>query len=249
MFVKISIEKYIIFLFKLRLKMTFIEIEGRKIGEGHKPLIIPEIGINHGGDLDVAYQMVDAAYKSGAEIIKHQTHIVADEMSVEAKKTIPGNSTKSIYEIMETCALDEKDEMSLKNYIESKGMIYMSTPFSRAAADRLQKMNVSSFKIGSGECNNHPLIEHIASFKKPMIVSTGMNNIESVKKTVEILKSYNVPYALLHTTNLYPTPLHLVRLGAMKELMREFPDAVIGLSDHTVSNMACFAAQHLAHPF
>jgi len=75
-----------------------------------------------------------------------------------------------------------------------------------------------------------------------MIVSTGMNDIVSVRKTVNILEKYNVQYALLHTTNLYPTPSHLVRLGAMQELQKEFPNTVIGLSDHTTSNLACFGA-------
>ena len=97
-------------------------------------------------------------------------------------------------------------------------MIFISTPFSRAAADRLQRMNVPAYKIGSGECNNYPLLKHIASFGKPMILSTGMNTIESVGKAVAILEAARVPYALLHTTNLYPTPPHLVRLGAMVEL-------------------------------
>jgi len=225
--------------------MKEIEIGNRKIGLNHPPLVIVEIGINHEGNLKTAFEMVDAAWRAGAEVIKHQTHVVADEMSKAAKKVIPGNASVSIYEIMEKCALNEEDEIKLKDYIESKGMIFMSTPFSRAAADRLERMGVSSYKIGSGECNNYPLIEHIASFGKPMIVSTGMNSIESVKKTVNILEKYNLPYALLHTTNLYPTPVHLVRLGAMQELQKEFPNAIIGLSDHTTSNRACFAATAL----
>jgi len=225
--------------------MNEITIGNRKVGINHPPLVIVEIGINHGGNLDTAFLMVDAAWKSGAEVIKHQTHIIEDEMSSEAKNVIPGNASESIYEIMKKCALNEEDEIKLKNYVESKGMIFISTPFSRAAADRLEKMNVSCYKIGSGECNNYPLIEHIASFKKPMIVSTGMNNIESVRKTVSILEKFNVPYSLLHTTNLYPTPVHLVRLGAMLELKEEFPNAIIGLSDHTTSNRACFAATAL----
>jgi N-acetylneuraminate synthase len=186
--------------------------------------------------------LVDAAHKSGAEIIKHQTHVVEDEMSMEAKKVIPGNADVSIYEIIERCALSEEDEIRLKHYVESKGMIFISTPFSRAAADRLERMGVSAYKIGSGECNNYPLIEHIASFGKPMIVSTGMNNIPSIRKMVDILEKYNIQYALLHTTNLYPTPSHLVRFGAMQELQKEFPNTVIGLSDHTTSNLACFGA-------
>jgi sialic acid synthase SpsE len=219
-----------------------MKIQNIEIGSQHKPMVIVEIGINHEGSLDIAFQMVDAAYKSGAEIIKHQTHIVEDEMSGEARKVIPGNADVSIYDIMERCALNEEDETKLKEYVESKGMIFISTPFSRAAADRLERMGVSAYKIGSGECNNYPLIEHIASFGKPMIVSTGMNDIASVRKMVDILERYKIQYALLHTTNLYPTPSHLVRFGAMQELQKEFPNAVIGLSDHTTSNLACFGA-------
>jgi len=223
----------------------YIQIQNRKIGLDYPPLVIVEIGINHEGSLETAFEMVDAAWKTGAEVIKHQTHVVEDEMSKEAKKVIPGNADVSIYEIMQRCALSEEEEIALKEYVESKGMIFISTPFSRAAADRLERMGISAYKIGSGECNNYPLIEYIASFGKPMIISTGMNDINSVKKTVEIVEKYKVPYALLHTTNLYPTPSHLVRLGAMQELQKEFPNAVIGLSDHTTSNLACFGATAL----
>jgi N-acetylneuraminate synthase len=220
----------------------FIEISNRKIGPSFPPLVIVEIGINHGGCLKTAIQLVDAAWKSGAEVIKHQTHVIADEMSGAAKSVIPGNSQDSIYDIMTRCALSEADEIALKDYIENKGMIFISTPFSRAAADRLERMGVTAYKIGSGECNNYPLIEHIASFGKPMIVSTGMNTISSIAPTVEILEKHNIPYALLHTTNLYPTPSNLVRLGGLQAIGQYFPNAVIGLSDHTTSNLACFAA-------
>lgn len=220
----------------------FFEISGRKIGYDFKPLVIAEIGINHEGSLATAKQMVDAAAAAGVEIVKHQTHIVEDEMSGAAKKVIPGNADISIYEIMRRCALSEEDELALKNYVEEKGMIFISTPFSRAAANRLHKWNVPAYKIGSGECNNYPLLQHIASFGKPVILSTGMNTIESVAKAVAIFEDHNTPYALLHTTNLYPTPDHLVRLGAMAELQQHFPKAVIGLSDHTLTNHACFGA-------
>jgi len=219
-----------------------INISGRKIGLNHSPLVIVEIGINHEGNLKTAFKMVDSAYSSGAEIIKHQTHVVEDEMSRESKKIKPGNADVSIYEIMKRCALNEDEEIKLKEYVESKGMIFISTPFSRAAADRLERMGVVAYKIGSGECNNYPLIEHIAKFGKPMIISTGMNNINSINKTVNIVKENSISYALLHTTNLYPTPSRLVRLGAMQELQYKFPNTIIGLSDHTISNLACFAA-------
>lgn len=220
----------------------FITIANRNIGLDFPPLVIAEIGINHEGSLDVAKQMVDAAYRAGVEVVKHQTHIVDDEMSGAAKKVIPGNADVSIYDIMERCALNETDEMALKTYVESKGMIFISTPFSRAAANRLECMGVAAYKIGSGECNNYPLLEHVAQFGKPVILSTGMNTIDSVKKAVAIFDHYEVPVALLHTTNLYPTPAHLVRFGAMMELHQAFPDKVFGLSDHTLNNNACLGA-------
>jgi len=220
----------------------YIEIAGRKIGQDFPPLVIAEIGINHEGSLQVAKEMVDAAQRAGAEVVKHQTHIVEDEMSGAAKKVIPGNADVSIYEIMERCSLNEIDELELKNYVESKGMIFISTPFSRAAAERLKKFDIPAYKIGSGECNNYPLLEHIASFGKPVILSTGMNTIESVQKAVAIFDKHNIPVALLHTTNLYPTPIHLVRFGAMIELHEAFPDKVFGLSDHTLNNNACLGA-------
>lgn len=220
----------------------FIEIAGRKIGYDYDPLVIAEIGINHEGSLQTAKEMVDAAALAGAEMVKHQTHIVEDEMSSAAKNTVPGNADVSIYEIMRRCALNEADELQLKRYVESKGMIFISTPFSRAAANRLHSFDVPAYKIGSGECSNYPLLEHIAGFGKPVILSTGMNTIESVSKAVAVFEKHNVPYALLHTTNLYPTPNNLVRLGAMLELQNNFPRAVVGLSDHTLSNHACFGA-------
>lgn len=220
----------------------YLEIAGRKIGSDYPPLVIAEIGINHEGSLQIAKEMVDAAQRAGVEVVKHQTHIVEDEMSGAAKKVIPGNADVSIYEIMERCSLNETDELELKNYVESKGMIFISTPFSRAAAERLKKFDIPAYKIGSGECNNYPLLEHISSFGKPVILSTGMNTIESVRKAVAIFDKHNIPVALLHTTNLYPTPIHLVRFGAMTQLHEAFPDKVFGLSDHTLNNNACLGA-------
>lgn len=220
----------------------YIEIAGRKIGPDYPPLVIAEIGINHEGSLAVAKEMVDAAKRAGVEVVKHQTHIVADEMSGAAKKVIPGNASVSIYEIMERCSLNEADELDLKKYVESKGMLFISTPFSRAAADRLEKFDVPAYKIGSGECNNYPLLEHIASFGKPVILSTGMNTIASIRKAIAIFDTHKIPVALLHTTNLYPTPIHLVRFGAMIEMHNAFPDKVFGLSDHTLNNNASMGA-------
>jgi N-acetylneuraminate synthase len=219
-----------------------LEIEGTRIGHNHSPIVIAEIGINHEGSLDTAISMADSAIESGAKFIKHQTHIPNAEMSEEAKSVVPGNADVSIYEVISRCTLSESEEYELMKHVKSRGAVFFSTPFSREAADRLDDWGVPLFKIGSGECNNYPLVEHIAKKGKPIILSTGMNTISSITKSVEIFRRYSLPFALLHTTNLYPTPSNLLRLGGLVELKENFPDAVIGLSDHSLNNYACIAS-------
>jgi N-acetylneuraminate synthase len=219
-----------------------MSIAGRSVGPGYKPLVIAELGINHEGSLELAKIMARAAIESGAEVIKHQTHVPNAEMSEEAKAIIPGNTDVSIFEVISRCALTFDEEEQLAEFVRSLGAIYMSTPFSFEAADFLDDLKVPAFKVGSGECNNYPLIEHVASKGKPMIVSTGMNSIETISPTVEIMRNFGIPFALLHCTNLYPTPSSLIRVEAIKEIKNAFPDAIMGLSDHSLTNHPSFAA-------
>ncbi|MGB3148560.1 MAG: N-acetylneuraminate synthase family protein, partial [Paracoccaceae bacterium] len=130
--------------------MQEMTIAHRKIGPAHPPLVIAEIGINHGGSLEVAREMVRLAAGAGCEMIKHQTHFIEDEMTDEAKSIFPPNADVSIWDVMARCALSADDERALKAFTESLGMIYISTPFSRKAADFLNEINVPAFKIGSG---------------------------------------------------------------------------------------------------
>lgn len=222
-----------------------ISIAGRKIGLDYAPLVIAEIGINHGGSLQEAFKLVDSAKSAGAEIIKHQTHIPKFEMSDRAKQAIPGNSKNSIWDIMERCALTEQEEIALKEYTEKQGMIFISTPFSFKAIDRLDRMNVPAYKIGSGEMNNYEFVKCIASKHKPIILSTGMNNLENVKKAVACIQAYHNDFVILHTTNLYPTKPEQIRLGALEEIKKAFPHEIIGLSDHSLNNLACLSATAL----
>jgi sialic acid synthase SpsE len=215
-------------------------IGDREVGLEHPPLVVAEIGINHEGDPAKAHRMVDDAADAGVECVKFQTHVVTDEMI--PNDVVPGNADEPIYDMMNRCALSEQDERDLKAHTEERGMLFLSTPFSRAAADRLAALDVVAFKIGSGECNNYPLIRHIAGFGRPVILSTGMNDIASIRPAVEILGAAGVGFALLHCTSLYPTPPELVRLGALAELGAAFPDAVLGLSDHTTSIYPCLGA-------
>lgn len=214
--------------------MKSFSINGRRIAQDEAPLVIAEIGINHNGDLDIAKKMVEQAAMSGCECVKHQTHFVADEMTEEAKNIFPPNDPRSIWEVIESCALSRAEEKELKEYTESLGLIYLSTPFSRSAADFLDEIDVPAFKIGSGECNNIPLIRHIARKGKPVIMSTGMESIDNIKKSVEVLDSFDVPVILLECTNLYPSPPEIVSLKGVTELREAFPDKLVGFSDHSI---------------
>ena len=211
-----------------------MKIGNRSIGPNEPPLLIAEIGINHGGSLDVAKSMVDLIVHSGCECVKHQTHIIEDEMTEEAKAIFPPNANKSIWDVMKECSLTLDEEQELKEYAENLGLIWISTPFSRMAADFLDEIDVPAFKIGSGEADNLPLINHIAQKGKPIIMSTGMQSIESLKNSVNILEKSGVEYALLECTNLYPSPPEIVSLQGIQELKEAFPKALVGFSDHSI---------------
>ncbi len=211
-----------------------MKIGTRQIGDAFQPLVIAEIGINHGGDLEVAKRMVSLAASSGAECVKHQTHFIEDEMTDEAKEIFPPNADISIWEVIKQCALSAEEEVELKNHAEDLGLIYISTPFSRKAADFLADIDVPAFKIGSGEADNLPLIRHIAKLGKPVILSTGMQTVTSIERSVQILRDAGIPFALLECTNLYPSPAEIVSLKGITELKNTFPDAIVGFSDHSI---------------
>jgi sialic acid synthase SpsE len=220
--------------------MNVFSIAGRKIGPDHPPLVIVEVGINHEGDVNKALELVDAAAAAGAELVKFQCHITEKEM-VPTDMTPGEISEEKLWDIIKRCELTEDEERRVQVHCGEKGIIYLSTPFSREAADRLNTMGVPAFKIGSGECNNLPLLDHIAKFGKPVIMSTGMNDLASVERSVAVFEG-RVPYALLHCTSMYPTPYEKVRLGAITDLMQAFPGIPIGLSDHSMNIWTCLGA-------
>jgi len=216
------------------------EIAGRKIGEDYPPFVIAEVGINHEGEFDKAVQMVDAAVAAGADCVKFQCHITEAEMIPTDMK--PGEiSDESLWDIIKRCELTEDEEYQVKAYCEEQGIIYLCTPFSREAADRLNEMHVSGFKIGSGECNNIPLLEHVAGMGKPVILSTGMNELESVQQSVEVFLRYDCPVMVTHCTSMYPTPYEHVRLGAISQL-QETLGVPVGLSDHSIGIYTCLGS-------
>ena len=221
--------------------MGDFSIAGRLIGPDHPPFVLAEVGINHEGDIAKALACVDAAAEAGAETIKFQCHITEAEM-VPTDMTPGEISSEKLWDIIKRCELTAAEERDVKAYCASKGLMYLATPFSREAADRLNEMGVPAFKIGSGECNNLPLLGHIADFGKPMILSTGMNDLESVKRSAAAILEKGAPLALMHCTSMYPTPYENVRLGAIGQLSAAFPELPIGLSDHSLNIWTCLGA-------
>ena len=231
----------------------FIKINKKKIGNNYKPFIISELGINHSGSLKIAKKMVDLSLKNGADAIKNQTHILDKEMVADAKNIKPSNANESIYDVIKKNYLKFEDEIKLKQYVEKKKSIYISTPFSIEAAIKLNDLKVKIFKIGSGECNNYPLIEKIAKFKKPIILSTGMNDLKSIEQSVKILEKNKTPYSLLHCTSEYPVKYKNIKIDQINLLKKKFPQALIGYSDHSLgiipsiiamSKGACIIEKH-----
>ena len=221
--------------------MREFRIGDRAVGPEHPPLVLAEVGINHEGDIQKALQMVDAAADAGAEVVKFQCHIT--EMEMVPTDMTPGEiSTEKLWDIIKRCELTPGEELRTQAHCADRGVTYLSTPFSREAADRLDDMGVPAFKIGSGECNNTPLLEHIAAKGKPMILSTGMNDLEMVKRSVAAIEKYDVPLALTHCTSMYPTPYDKVRLGAITQLQETFPGLPVGLSDHSLNIWTCIGA-------
>lgn len=217
--------------------MERFAIGSREIGPDSPPLVIAEVGINHEGDVGKALALVDAAADAGADCCKIQTHITEMEM-VPTDMKPGGISDERLWDIIKRCELTEAEEARVKRRCEERGILFLSTPFSREASDRLEALGVAAYKIGSGECNNVPLIEHVARKGKPIILSTGMNDLASIRRSVDAVARYGTPLMLMHCVSMYPTPYPSVHLPAITQLIDEF-DLPVGLSDHSIGIYTC----------
>lgn len=223
--------------------MAELRLGNRIVGDDYPPFIIAEVGINHEGDVQKAFQLIDAAASAGADCVKFQSHITEAEMIPSDMR--PGEiSVERLWDIIKRCELTEEEERAVKLRCEERGILYLCTPFSREAADRLEEMDVVGFKIGSGECNNLPLLRHIARKGRPILLSTGMNDLDSIRASVQVIQAEGCPLMLLHCTSMYPTPYEKVRLGAIPQLKQTF-GLPVGLSDHSMGIYTCLGAAAL----
>jgi len=219
--------------------MSHISIGARKIGPGEPCFVIAEAGINHNGDPTLAAELLDAAAAAGADAFKIQTHFPEHEMLRSgATAAYVG---ESLFDLLTRTALSREAHVELRDRAAKKGIVFLSTPFSREAADFLESIGVPAFKTGSGELTNLPLQQHIARKHRPMIISTGMSTPEEIDRTVQTVRAEGTPFALMHCTSTYPTPYEHVELGCINWL-HDLYGVPVGFSDHTLGGYMALAA-------
>jgi sialic acid synthase SpsE len=207
-----------------------IRLKDRMVGPGMAPFIIAEACINHEGDIRIAEQMVYMAHAMGADCIKFQIHVLENEMLKQAPQS--DNFEEPLWDTLDKTNLTVKEHIRLKKLCEQLGILYLCTPFSRDGVDILEEIGVEFYKTGSGEMTNLPFIEHVAKTKKPMIVSTGMSELEEIRETVNLVKSVGAPLILTHCVSIYPCPYDKVNMGMIPKYEKEF-QIPVGLSDHS----------------
>lgn len=209
-----------------------IKIDDKYVGDGFPTFIIAEGGLNHNGDVDIGKELIKEAKKCGADAIKFQSYHTEEFISKKSE----------YYELFKNLELSEEEFHELEKYAEKIGIIFISTPLDLKYVDILNKMDVSAFKVASGDLTFYPLLEEIAKTKKPIILSTGMSNVGEIWNAINVLENNGCnDIILLHCISAYPTPYEEVNLNAIKTLKNIF-NTPVGYSDHTLGIIATVAS-------
>ena len=227
--------------------MKEISINGKKIGPESPIFLIAEAGVNHNGKLNLAKKMIDIALEAKVDAIKFQT-FSTEKLLLKTTPKIKYQKEnvedqENFYDMLKKYELTIEDFKILNNYCKEIGLIFLSTPFDEISVKWLDNLNISAFKIGSGDMNNFPLLKLISSKKKPILLSTGMATLEEVIESVNFLKSNNVEDIVIFqcTTN-YPSNYEEINLNVIDTYKKEFPNNIIGFSDHSLGFEASIGA-------
>ena len=201
-----------------------INLKEHTFNSENKTYVIAEIGINHGGNIEVAKNLIESASKTGCDAVKFQTYLTE-------KRAPKGN--QEVFDILKKCELPFEDFLQLKKISDNLGIEFFSTPFDTESLDYLDSIDVNVFKIASFDVVNLEFLRQIAKKGKPIIMSVGMANFEEIKIAHDLLNGEDSSLALLHCISSYPTQESEANLSAMKILQKEFSDCAIGQSDHT----------------
>lgn len=227
--------------------MISIRINNKTIGMNSPAFIIAEIGVNHNGDIELGKKLIDIASKAKVDAVKFQT-FKSEELMLEntPKVEYQKKNTKddeNLFDIIKKCELTKKDFIILKDYALKKDLIFLSTPYDKSSIELLENINVPLYKVSSGDLNNYLLLNEIAKTRKPIIISTGMATMKEIRNTVAFLKEKEVRNLIIMqcTTN-YPAKFNELNLNVLRTFKKEFPDHIIGFSDHSLGFIASVSA-------
>jgi N-acetylneuraminate synthase len=226
-----------------------MQINGRKIGPGHKPYFIAELSGNHNGDINRAFRLIEKAKECGAEAVKLQTY-TADTITIDHDG--PGFvqegglwAGRSLYDLYQEASTPWEWHKPLFQKANEVGIDIFSSPFDESAIELLENLNTPAYKIASFEIVDHNLIAAAASTKKPLIISTGLATVDEIGEAIEVARDAGATeICVLHCTSGYPTPLSESHLNTIPDLISRF-DTLVGLSDHTPGIAAPVAAMVL----
>jgi len=225
--------------------MKKMNIGGRPIGADHPPYIIAELSANHNGDISRALKTIEMAKVRGADAIKIQTY-TPDTLTIDCDKDefqIHGGlwDGYNLYQLYQWAHTPYEWHKEIFDYANELDITIFSTPFDETAVDLLEDLNASAYKIASFEAVDLPLIRYVAETRKPMIISTGMANLEEITEAVDVARQYGcTELALLHCISGYPAPVEQSNLQTIADLAKRF-DVVAGLSDHTLGTTVSVA--------
>ena len=212
--------------------MPEIKIGDRLIGEGHPPYIIAEIGVNHNGILQYAFDLIDAAVEAGVDAVKFQKRELKDlyPQKYLLDANVGEKNLNYLLPILQQVELSEEDYYRLVDYCQGKGVTFLCSAFDSKSADFVHSLGVPAFKVASADMINLPLLDHLIKLGKPLIVSTGMSRVDEVEKTVNFLQERKAEFALLHCNSTYPAAFEDINLRYMDQL-REY-GVPVGYSGH-----------------
>ncbi len=213
-------------------KLQF-EIENRTVGPGSPCLVIGEVAQAHDGSLGTAHAFIDAIAGAGAEVVKFQTHIAHAESSPEEQFRVKfSRQDATRYDYWKRMEFTEEQWAGLREHAHQRGLLFLSSPFSEAAVDLLERIGMPAWKIASGEVSNPILIDRIMKTRKPVLLSTGMSLLSEIDPLVEQIKQQGLPLAVFQCTSKYPSLPENIGLN-MLEVYRNRYGVPVGLSDHS----------------
>lgn len=223
-----------------------IKINDKELGKDKPCFIIAEAGINHNGDIKTAKEMIKVAKEAGVDAIKFQTFTAEEfikDHDEEYEYESQGKKVKeSMIKMFKRHEFSKEEWESIANYCKEQDIIFFSTPQNESNLNLLLDIGIPLIKVGSDDLTNLPLLETYAKKDIPMMISTGMANIQEVEEAVDTIKKYNNQLVIFHCISSYPTDLNELNLNAIHSLKEKFKDDIIGFSDHSEGILAAIVS-------